>query len=1780
MPPKRASPKLQMVKKAMTAEEELEWLQSEKQRVLENLKKLQQKSGTDKVTIKKEPKPEVDAWGRVLADVKHMQSMFAKRKVQRIKILGTLARQSVAGWREKESRTHKGERDEAVIRAKAKFMADQIRVFWTQIEQVHYMRQQHKMDQAQAIEASKNLDKLVERTELFSKNFTVELEKVRSEDEEGEFESSFDSADWSDETEEESEEDGETPMETESEMPFTTDVEMVSASPSPSAKSSSAPSVFQGGSSSSTQPLKIVNGKNFDLDKLVKKGVASGGSKSKAKSGGFDLDSLIKKSTGSNEDGSKKKKSGGFDLNSLIGKATANDKDDKKRKLEDVEKNSAASSPKKRKNTEGKDKLEEATNQMKDVVTGNTLATTNVTTKVPAILHGTLREYQVVGLHWMATLHDRKFSGILADEMGLGKTIQTIALIAWLVVTRQCWGPHLIVVPSSVVLNWETEFKRWCPGLKILTYYGSVTQRAAKRRGWNKEDSFHVCITSYSLVIQDASSFRRKKWYYLILDEAQHIKNFKSMRWQTLLTFNTERRLLLTGTPLQNDLMELWSLMHFLMPDVFESHADFKDWFANPLSSAIEKNQVGAEKGLVDRLHAVLRPFMLRRLKKDVEKQMPMKYEHVMRAPLSKRQRALYNEFIERRQTQSTVGTNDYLGMMNIMMQLRKVCNHPDLFEERPTESPFFMGTCIDISYPSQIVIRPLEFKKPESYTICQGTDFIKLEEKIDAALAADDVNESAKDKQPTNTKHVPTFGRDELPIALQILTCLTHFSLNGGFKRERQFDKAKFVEKWKISDAEVLEQRGVYSKQFMQLMQRAKGGSRPINKKYLSMQFVVQKWQETQRRQEQAFAKRCQQFSYVDFLYDWAAPSWFAEVSTVTRFGQGADDKCRRAFDFDYYRITKPLNYSVSEWPFYMQPNYKNMDWSRSNIKQTKAMESGKSMAVFRAKRNPYGTRSQAKANGKHPLPVEREVTPITNRKIKIMHKPRTFSNFLSYCSEDNLLRLPLLRGLVYFSPVRRMEKELPILDDYAGYVYPASANPPLCRLGPADSVRRDAPKIMRDAAAPFYTLMARRFCHFPSKGLLQYDCGKFVVLAKLLHKLRAEGHKCLIFTQMAKMLDVLEQFININRFTYVRLDGSTKVEDRQRIVQRFNQSEKLFLFISSTRSGGVGLNLTGADTVIFYDSDWNPAMDRQAMDRAHRIGQKRDVHVYRLLSEHSVEENIWRKQLQKRRLDDMVVDQGKFTIGGLKEAQVMSATDIKAMLHTTDCHRNGPRGWPAKARGGDPHAHILRKKEWYKDVNGSVIEGVNSWFSSYKHPFKHMSRYGGLLMIHELLGPSEEERETLAADEVAGSSPACARRTAGSTSAIFSSLPVAAGRTLRSRSAGSPASRIHGPERNTLSKRDRFFQVGGTPGCSEKSEGRVHTKRTTNRQACCETNTTSSGSTQWELSGNRSLREGTGTVMDTISGFDLASRPVVFDYDKKERPSGLKDLRNSDKRLASENERLEGEDAGAKKVTFRKTFLPHSCGDSEMHARAACMPWPMVYRKRPSDPGEHQRKLQSLGMDKSEDIYTSTVLHQHEEEQPEAVVKDSQFENALKQVEDEDDQKAASNAVLEEKRVHQQEDREFQDDNDSALMNSSVEEQYKTLPAIVKRGVRFREEEIRQMELEAENDAENEDREEEEDDDDEVEEEKEGEGIVDVSQKVKVLVIDESPPVKAKTPVSSVKKVPVTRDQSGQDKEKRGEKRAIGTPVGNGGRPKAKAKSTPAQHRPRTRGSFAKKK
>ncbi|KAF9277249.1 swr1 complex component [Mortierella alpina] len=751
----------------------------------------------------------------------------------------------------------------------------------------------------------------------------------------------------------------------------------------------------------------------------------------------------------------------------------------------------------------------------------------NVKTKIPFLLRHQLREYQHVGMDWLAQLYSNGLNGILADEMGLGKTMQTIALLAHLACEYGVWGPHLIVVPTSVMLNWEMEFKKWCPGFKIMTYYGSPRERKEKRVGWSRENSFHVCITSYQLVVQDQTVFRRKAWQYLILDEAHNIKNFRSQRWQTLLNFNSARRLLLTGTPLQNNLMELWSLLYFLMPNGvsetmpvgFANQKEFQEWFSHPVDRMIEgsEQQDDESKAAIARLHTVLRPYLLRRLKADVETQMPAKYEHIVYCRLSKRQRFLYDDFMSRAKTRETLASGNFLSIINCLMQLRKVCNHPDLFEVRPIVTSFAMKASVQSSFEiTEFCVRRRMFAEVDRMRESANLEFLGL-----------------------------VFTGAEQRLSKMDLSAL------------EELDAARFFQ-GKAAEFALPQAKTLNS-----------GNQYQDIRQYASMRRHQQVMASKHRWEQLGYvnANRCQ----VNILY---GSSLLSLCQAPTRIKRGCDTILSQASD------------------------------PRQYLEYTNAL---------------------AKA-----------VVPSEDR---------------IYRNQETIKRFAFVTPAVL------------VRDDAWA---PIHINPEPSNLELA----------CEKAQKVFHPVESCLQVQFPDKRLLQFDCGKLQKLDSLLRELKSGGHRALIFTQMTKVLDILEIFLNIHGHRYLRLDGATKVENRQHLTDRFNSDPKILAFILSTRSGGVGINLTGADTVIFYDSDWNPSMDRQCQDRCHRIGQTRDVHIYRFVSEFTIEENMLKKANQKRMLDNVVIQEGEFT------TDYFQKMDWRDMLGEEDLAKIGDLA-PVQANG-----------------------------------------------------------------------------------------------------------------------------------------------------------------------------------------------------------------------------------------------------------------------------------------------------------------------------------------------------------------------------------------------------------------------------------------------------------------------------------------------------------------
>lgn len=486
------------------------------------------------------------------------------------------------------------------------------------------------------------------------------------------------------------------------------------------------------------------------------------------------------------------------------------------------------------------------------------------------MVNGVLKQYQIKGLEWLVSLYNNNLNGILADEMGLGKTIQTIALITYLMEHKRINGPFLIIVPLSTLSNWAYEFDKWAPSVAKVSYKGSPAARRAfvpqLRSG-----KFNVLLTTYEYIIKDKHILAKIRWKYMIVDEGHRMKNHHCKLTQVLNThYVAPRRLLLTGTPLQNKLPELWALLNFLLPTIFKSCSTFEQWFNAPFAMTGEKVDLNEEETIliIRRLHKVLRPFLLRRLKKEVEAQLPEKVEYVIKCDMSALQRVLYRHMQAKGVLLTDGSEKDKKGkggtktLMNTIMQLRKICNHPYMFQH---------------------------------------------------------IEESFSE----------------------------HLGFTGG---------------------------------------------------------IVQ--------------------------------------------------------GLDLYRAS-----------------------------------------------------------------------------------------------------------------------------------------------------------------------------------------GKFELLDRILPKLRATNHKVLLFCQMTSLMTIMEDYFAYRGFKYLRLDGTTKAEDRGMLLKTFNEpGSEYFIFLLSTRAGGLGLNLQSADTVIIFDSDWNPHQDLQAQDRAHRIGQQNEVRVLRLCTVNSVEEKILAAAKYKLNVDQKVIQAGMF--------------------------------------------------------------------------------------------------------------------------------------------------------------------------------------------------------------------------------------------------------------------------------------------------------------------------------------------------------------------------------------------------------------------------------------------------------------------------------------------------------------------------------------------------------
>ncbi|KAK9125166.1 hypothetical protein Scep_014012 [Stephania cephalantha] len=796
----------------------------------------------------------------------------------------------------------------------------------------------------------------------------------------------------------------------------------------------------------------------------------------------------------------------------------------------------------------------------------------------PSLFKGHLKEYQLKGLQWLVNCYEQGLNGILADEMGLGKTIQAMAFLAHLAEEKNIWGPFLVVAPASVLNNWADEISRFCPDLKTLPYWGGLQERTILRKNINpkrlyrRDAGFHILITSYQLLVSDEKYFRRVKWQYMVLDEAQAIKSSNSIRWKTLLSFNCRNRLLLTGTPIQNNMAELWALLHFIMPTLFDSHEQFNEWFSKGIENHAEHGGTLNEHQL-NRLHAVLKPFMLRRVKKDVITEMTGKTEITVHCKLSSRQQAFYQAIKNKISlTELFDGSRGHLNekkimnLMNIVIQLRKVCNHPELFERNEGSTYLYFG-----DMPNSLLPPP----------------FGELE----------DVYYSGA-RNPINLK-IPKLIYEDI-VQASVVNCSTF---------GRGIQKGLFEKLFNVFSPKNIHSSGI--------PQSDSHDESPVS----SGAF--------------GFAR----------LMDLSA-----EEASFLSTGSFME---RLLFSI----ITWNRQSLEESWDFLME--------SEDNDLQCDQIERWKIRAVTRMLLKPsrsesnFLRRKSMYCHGYPPLePLivsmqDRLINNISLLQSTYAFIPRTRAPPIDALCSDRDFTFKMLEEQ-HHPWLKRLFVGFARISDHTGPRQPKGGLHPLIQ-----EIDSELP-----LAQPALQLTYKIFGSSPpvqsfDPAKMLTDSGKLQTLDILLKRLRAGNHRVLLFAQMTKMLNILEDYMNYRKYRYLRLDGSSTIMDRRDMVRDFQHRSDIFVFLLSTRAGGLGINLTAADTVIFYESDWNPTLDLQAMDRAHRLGQTKEVTVYRLICKETVEEKILQRASQKNTVQQLVM-----TGGHVQGDDLLAPEDVVSLL------------------------------------------------------------------------------------------------------------------------------------------------------------------------------------------------------------------------------------------------------------------------------------------------------------------------------------------------------------------------------------------------------------------------------------------------------------------------------------------------------------------------------------
>uniref|UniRef100_A0A3Q2WT77 E1A binding protein p400 n=1 Tax=Haplochromis burtoni TaxID=8153 RepID=A0A3Q2WT77_HAPBU len=908
---------------------------------------------------------------------------------------------------------------------------------------------------------------------------------------------------------------------------------------------------------------------------------------------------------------------------------------------------------------------------------GSFRTTSSTRSPAPFLLHGFLREYQQIGVDWLVSLYKKHLNGILADETGLGKTVQTVAYMAHLAGQEGIWGPHLVVVRTCKLLSWEVEFKRWCPGLKILLYLGNRRERRSKRRWWGEANSFHVCVTSYKLLMKDQSHFLKRRWRHLVLDEVQLIKNMTEKHWETVFSLRSEQRILLINTPLQNTLKELWTMIHFLLPGITRPYSDF------PVKAGTDQNQDYCHK-LVIRLHRMIQPFILRRSKRDVEKQLPKKYEHILKCRLSNRQKSLYEDILTQSGAQEALKTGHFVSVLQVLMQLQRVCNHPELVAPRVSSSSYFFSS--------------LEYNVPSLVLGAIQTDSSKI-----ANLSIFDLI--------NNENRLTRYQTEEAVPKLKVTQQLIEEIYNNPdppprpkpcpIKPMRLFQPVQYGTKPEGRFAAFANAAG----QRPPTSSPATGTSPSISQagqtrgKSLFFFFPVKGGDVvkiaqlaniagSQNRISQPETPVTLQFQGNKFTL---SPSQLRQLTTGQPLQlQGTLGNILQIVSAPGQQIIRPQGSMVMQTMPQAVP--------ASNASATPAVSTAQQGDLETVKTLSDCTichcDTQESSEEKTQLMKERLSRLFEANEQRCSRRVLYGSDLLQSCTlgsepghsaltaggwswvgRESCIRAQrtcvattsALKSSLHSvddcleaasSLFKRLVCMVPPAVASAPHLY--AANPPVPYRLEQKSLRRQVQEASLPHSADIHLASTHLFC-CPDLQLMQMDSGKLEALAILLQKLKSESRRVLIFTQMLKMLDILEAFLDYRQLTYVRIDESFSCDERQENMKKFNRNRQVFCSILTNRCCSAVGTVFDADTIIFYDTDLNPSMDARTQEWCDKIGRSKDIHIYRLESGNSIEEKLL-KNGTKDLIREVAAQGTDYTLAFLTQRTIQDLFEVEA--------------------------------------------------------------------------------------------------------------------------------------------------------------------------------------------------------------------------------------------------------------------------------------------------------------------------------------------------------------------------------------------------------------------------------------------------------------------------------------------------------------------------------------